>query len=254
MKYAPILLFLFAAAAGCQGDFDPDDVFVAAGATAETPASGAPVGQATGTILPTPDLVVSETFLPVVQHAYFPLEPGTFRIYEGDKEGLPRRDEIRVLHGYRVILDVECTQAFQQVYLDGELVEVTTEWFAQDQQGNVWKFGEASFALEEGLFVLDDDSWLAGEEGALPWLFLAADPQVGDVYVEIRPDGQDTVVVLSVSESESVPVGQFDNCLQVLENPDDPDDQDLIIYGPGVGMLSEEHDDGRIELTAFGRE
>lgn len=200
------------------------------------PMAGAPLGVA---------------FVAGVDHPYFPMTPGVLRVYEGDDEGLARRDEVRVAPGLRVIAGVPCTAAVQDVFLDGELAEQTTEWFAQDVEGSVWKFGEESFEYEDGEPVRTADSWVAGADGAVAWRLLAADPSPGDVLFGYGPEGEDRFEVLSVTGTATVPAGTFQDCLEVAENADDPDDADLIIYAPGVGLVSEQSADGRIDLTAI---
>ena len=92
------------------------------------------------------------------------------------------------------------------------------------------------------------DAWDAGVDGAEAFMVLAADPRVGDVYVD-GGDG-DELTVLSLGTTVTVPFGTFEGCLEVQEtNPEDPDDEDLIIYAPGVGMVSESAADARIELV-----
>jgi hypothetical protein len=184
-----------------------------------------------------------------LDHPYFPMVPGSVRIYEGHAEGEARRDEIRVLEEPREIAGVACTAIYQEVYLDGELAEVTTEWFAQDGEGSIWRFGEETFEIEAGVPLLSPDSWLAEEEGAVAWLFLPGSPQVGETYAGYRPGSHDSYTVVSLDQSAEVPAGHYQQCMEVEENPDDPDDADIILYAPGTGMVSEESADGKIELT-----
>jgi hypothetical protein len=137
----------------------------------------------------------------------------------------------------------------QEVYLDGVHSETTIEWYAQDAQGNVWKFGEQSVELDEGEWVVSDDSWLAGLDGARPWLILAAKPELGDRYVGNAADGQDELIVIGVNETVLVPAGEFIGCIRLHENPDDPNDSDIILVGPGAGLVSEQSSGGTILLT-----
>ena len=189
-------------------------------------------------------------FVDEVDHAYFPLTPGAAWTLEGDEDGERRRDEVRVGEERRRILGVECTPLVQDVTVDGVLVETTTEWFAQDRGGNVWKFGEESLELDDdGLFVPTDDSWIAGTDGARPWQAFAASPRVGDVYEGYQPGGVDRFRVESVTETVTVPAGTFEGCLRLLENPDDPEDADVLLYAPGVGRVSETSSSGRIDLV-----
>jgi hypothetical protein len=206
------------------------------------------------------DLGLSPTTNPAfyargVSHGYFPLVPGTLWVYEGDDEGLPLREEVRILAQERVISGVPCVGVEERAWVDGELKEVTTEWYAEDRRGNVWKFGEESFEADDlGGLVPTADSWLAGQPGTWPWLALSADPQPGDVIAGYTPVGQDDLYVQSVSETAVVPAGTFLGCLQILENPDEPDDTDIILYAPGVGRVSEQNASGSMQLTEHRQE
>jgi hypothetical protein len=189
----------------------------------------------------------------MVDHVYFPLLPGSSWSYAGDEDGLPKREEVRVLDEPHLILGVACTAVVEDAFEDGELVETTTQWFAQDTDGNVWIFGEESLEYAGGPPVPTEDSWRAGVDGKQAWIFLAGNPQVGDIYAGNRGDGWDQNEVMSVTASAAVPAGAFLGCLDVEEtNPDDPEDVDRILYGPGVGRVSETSDTGAVQLTSFG--
>jgi hypothetical protein len=248
-RYALIPLLLAVALAGCEFDED-DETSLLVGDTN--------TGNPTGTLPGNPPEVVPVPSAPTepdayeadIDNPYLPMIPGTVRIYEGDDDGHFRRDVVRILHETRVIEGVTCTEMYQEVYRDGELAEATSHWYAQDRDGNVWVYGEDSLEYEDGHAVTSEDSWLAGVGGMRPWMVLAGDPQVGDVYLGANPTGREQVQVLSVNDSTSVPAGRFENCVAVEESdPDDPEDVDLIIYGPGAGMVSEESPAGRIELV-----
>jgi hypothetical protein len=189
-------------------------------------------------------------FVAGVDHRWFPIEPGRVWVYEGVDDGLPKREEVRTLDEHRLIAGVSCTAIEETGFLDDELVDRTTEWFAQDHRGNVWKFGEESFEADGGIMVRTDDSWVAGVAGARPWLAFPADPAVGARYVGYRPGGQDVHMVASTTSTADVPAGVFLGCLEIVENPDDPDDSDIILYGPGVGRVSEVNSSGYVELVS----
>jgi hypothetical protein len=194
-----------------------------------------------------------------VDHAFLGLVPGLVRVYEGHDEGSFRRDRVEVLEEPETVFGVACTAVRQEVFLDGVLAEVTTEWYASDAGGNVWMFGEASVEIEDHVPVPAEDSWQAGVDGAVPWMVLGAEVEVGQVYSGSHPGGREEVTVLALDQSVAVPAGIFEGCLVVVEtNPEDEpvdvEDADRIIYAPAVGMVSEDSPGGRIELVSFGPE
>lgn len=192
-----------------------------------------------------------------IEHPYFPTDSGRTWVLEGVYEGRRRREVVRALEQSREILGIACVAMRQEVAVEDVLVELTTEWFAQDLHDNVWKFGEETVEFLDGQFERSPDSWIAGEGDAVPWMALAAEPRVGDVYLGYRPGGWERSVVLSASEVAVVPAGTFVDCLQVLEDPedpddpDDPDDEDIILYAAGVGRVFEECAAGRVELVSI---
>jgi hypothetical protein len=198
-----------------------------------------------------PPSVNPAAFVAGVDHSYFPMSPGTHWVLEGEDEGLPAREEIRVLDETRLLAGVECTGLLEEIFVGGVLVERTTEWYAQDRHGSVWKFGEETFEWDGVAFVLGDDSWEVGAGDAVPWLAFPADPHAGDTFTGYRPGGTDVFHVVSTTETATVPAGVFVDCLQLLENPDDPEDTDVILYAPGVGRVSERSTTGRLELVSM---
>lgn len=64
---------------------------------------------------------------------------------------------------------------------DGELLELAFDYFAQDDDGNVWYFGEDVWNYEDGEVTDDEGTWLAGRDGP-PGLILPARPTVGQVF------------------------------------------------------------------------
>jgi hypothetical protein len=197
------------------------------------------------------DLSDPAAFKSVVENPYFPIQPGTVWVYEGTEEGGFRHEEMRVLEEPRLIWGIACTGIREERFQDGDLAEVTTEWFAEDRRGNVWKFGEESIEFEGAGFERTADSWVVGEGDAVPWMMISARPAVGESYAGYRPGGQDLMLVESISASVLTQAGAFVNCLQILENPADPEDQDIILYAAGVGRVQEISTSGRIELVSI---
>ena len=252
-RCALILLSMVVLLGGCAGGLDDDDFAT----IAAEPELDSPVVEPEQTAVPvvgnagvyTPEIIdpSEATFVDGVDHIYMPLPEGREWVYEGTKEGQFRRDEMRILPDPEIIEGVACAARYQEVFLDGELVEQTTEWFAQDTQGNVWKFGEESFEFSDGAWALDEDSWRAGVDETAAWKFLAGTPEVDDLYTD---DGVETRIVLSLNETVDVPAGAFGGCLKIGENQDDPDDKDIVIYSPSVGLVSEDNAAGRLELIS----
>jgi hypothetical protein len=182
-------------------------------------------------------------------HPFFPLTAGTQWRYVGTKDGAWHEELVRVDDEPRVIDGVVCTPLVQEVRIDGALDHVTTEWFAVDADGNVFKFGEQAldFGGERAEPVVE--SWFAGEGGAFAWRYLAASPSPGDEVLGYSTEGTERVTVLRSDATDAVAAGTFTGCIEVDEEHDDPKDADIVLYAPGVGRTSETSAGGRIELV-----
>ncbi len=181
-------------------------------------------------------------FLGVVDNPCFPLTPGTTHIYEGQTSDGFERVEDFVTHRPNRILGVDCTEVLNRAFLDGELIEETLDWYAQDVHGNVWYFGEFSTEFAGGVPVSTEGSWEAGVDGAQPGIIMLADPEVGDTYRQEFYEGvaEDMARVHSLGESVCVSYGCFEDVLVTKEwTPLEPGHIEYKYYAPGVGLILE---------------
>jgi len=179
-------------------------------------------------------------FVAVIDNPFMPLIPGTTFIYEGQTaEGL-EHEEVFVTSNTKSILGVTCVEVRDTSTVNGELVEDTLDWFAQDTDGNVWYFGENAKQLAGGLIVGVEGSWTAGVDGAKPGIVMKAHPAVSDFYRQEFSLGvaEDIAEVVSLTESATVPYGSFTNCLKTEEtSPLEPDALENKYYAAGIGQV-----------------
>jgi hypothetical protein len=122
----------------------------------------------------------SAKFVAGVDNPWFPLKPGSEWHYRGLKDGKPSTEVVRVTGTTKVIQGVTTTAVDDKLYLDGKLEERTTDWYAQDRQGNVWYFGEDTAELDsQGHVKSTEGTWKAGVDGAQAGIFMTADPRPG---------------------------------------------------------------------------
>jgi hypothetical protein len=182
-------------------------------------------------------------FVAGVDNPFFPLTPGTTYIYEGDEYV-----EVTVTHDTREVMGVTCMIVRDTVWEDGELVEDTYDWYAQDKDGNVWYMGEDTREYEDDEVVSTEGSWEAGVDGAKPGVIMWGDPQPGEPYYQEYYEGEaeDMAQVLSRSET---PTGAF---LVIHEwTPLEPGHGEHKYYVKGIGLVLEvvsEGGDGFMEL------
>ena len=159
--------------------------------------------------------IASENFADNVTNPYFPLVPGTLLKYiEKDRDGMSE-NEFAVTSDTKLILGVRCVVAHISVQKNDRVAEDTYEWFAQDKEGAVWCFGNATREISAGGKVSTEGSWQAGVNGALPGVFMPADPKPGPSYRQEYAPGtaEDMAEVVGIHESVTVPAGKFDDCV-----------------------------------------
>ncbi len=185
-------------------------------------------------------------FVRDVDNPYYPLTPGARWVYEGeaDTPGKTEHTEVVVLAERKEILGVSTTVVRDTVSVDGVVIEDTYDWFAQDDEGNVWYFGESVKNYENGRFVDSHGSFEAGVDGALPGIVMRAHPAVGDAYRQEFYAGQaeDLARIERIGGSKTVPAGTYTDVLVTTDwNPLEPDVVEQKTYAPGVGVIFEEH-------------
>ena len=183
-------------------------------------------------------------FQAVVDNPWFPLKPGTVWVYKGSKDGEPVREVVAVTDGKQKIDGVPCVVVHDQLFdADGKLIEDTTDFYSQDRQGNVWYFGEVTVALDDkGNLTDTEGSWLAGEDGARPGIFMEADPKVGHSHRQEYYPGhaEDRFKILDLTAAVETPYGSYTDSLLTQETTAlEPDIVDHKNYVKGVGEVAE---------------
>jgi len=188
-----------------------------------------------------------------IDNKYFPLKPGTRLIYEGTSDGEPTKDVFVVTYQTKEILGVTTRVIHDTAYVNGQVSEVTDDWFAQDDGGNVWYLGEFTTEVETGSH---EGSWQAGVDRAKPGIIMLAEPEVGDKYYEefLKGVAEDQAVVVSVDESICVPFGCFNNVVVTKDfTALEKGVADLKYYAPGIGEIKEDRIQGGSEVLELVR-
>lgn len=203
--------------------------------------------------------VLPTTWAAAVTNPYFPLLPGTRLEYRGQTDEGLETIVIEVLAATRIVNGVQAVALRDRVYIDGELVEDTEDWFAQDAEGNVWYLGEDSKEIENGQVVSRAGSWQWGLNGALPGIIMWADPasHVGESYRQeyLRGEAEDWGKVIAVNQAVTVPYGTLTNCIETEDwNGLEPDERERKFYCPDIGVTLETAGSERVELIQLSRD
>ena len=195
-------------------------------------------------------------FVRSITNPYLPYRPGTVYVYTGVKDGQPQRDVVRVTHRTRRILGVTATVVTDVATHAGTVLEQTTDWYAQDRQGNVWYLGEATKARNPDGTYDTSGSWLAGAHGARPGIVMTAHPRVGDAHRQEYWAGhaEDQYWLVDMASSVTVPRGAFAHAARTLEwSRLEPGVIDEKFYVKGIGVVKELAASGPPEIARLAR-
>lgn len=183
-----------------------------------------------------------DSFVEGVDNPYFPLQPGSTYVYETRTDEGVERIEVEVLAEKRDVMGISATVVRDTVTLDGELVEDTFDWYAQDADGDVWYLGEDVSNYENGVFSDKAGSWEAGVDGAQPGVIMYAHPssRIGESYRQEYYVGhaEDMADLVAADASVTVPAGAFVDVVKTLDyTPLEPDLKEEKYYAVGIGLV-----------------
>jgi len=188
---------------------------------------------------------------------------GSTWTYSSETEDGTEEILLDVLPDTRDVAGVTCVVVRDQVFLDGVIVEDTHDWYAQDDDGNVWYFGEEvdnyNYADDGTLIdITHDGSWEAGEDvagagaNAQPGIVMNATPQLRTSYRQEYYEGEAEDMAFIVRDDARVELSDgtvYENCIQTLDwVPLEPYALEFKFYASGVGMVMETTMDG-LEVT-----
>jgi hypothetical protein len=179
-------------------------------------------------------------FTTKVDNPYFPLVPGTKRVYrETGTEG-EQRSEVMITHNTKKIQGIDTVVVHDVVTeANGTLVEDTWDWYAQDKQGTVWYLGEAVKNYTDGELTNTEGSWEAGVDGAYAGVIMPAHSMAGQVYRQeyYKGHAEDSAKVLAVGEKVTVAYGSYANVLKTEDSTPLKPEREHRYYAPGVGLV-----------------
>jgi hypothetical protein len=220
---------------------------LAAGALAAQ--AGAP--QATGGGIDPAD------FTDPVPNPYYPMEPGQVSVLRGRDQGQAFFEKVRVTDRTKKIQGVTTTVIRDLLWEDGYLAERTWDWYAADNAGNVWYFGEATQTLDEqGNVTGTHGSWRAGVDGAVAGIIMPADPRVSDAYRQEFYEGEaeDQGWIVQIAAKKEVRYGRLDHLVRSFEwSRLEPKVMVEKLFAPGLGLVYENVIAGGVESLELVR-
>ncbi|HSI34754.1 MAG: hypothetical protein ACAI43_13020 [Phycisphaerae bacterium] len=185
-----------------------------------------------------------------ITHPFLPLSSLKQDVLEGNEGG----KKTRIVRTVRRDLtktfkidgrDVPALVMEDRDYEDGKLSEVTLDYFAQDDAGNVYYLGEDVDEYRDGKVVGHDGAWLFGKDTPVPGVLLPATPKVGDKFrsEDVSNEISEKNEVVSISETVKTPAGEYRDCVKVKESLADGTTE-YKYYAKGVGVVRETPHDG----------
>jgi len=181
-----------------------------------------------------------------VSNPMFPLVVGTQFVYQGtivDSDGTkPHSVVFTVTDLWKQVDGVRTVVALDQDFREGTLQEVELAFFAQDDTGNVWNFGEYPEEYDNGKFTGAPSTWIRGTDGAYGGIHMLSQPKVGAQYREgLVPaiEFDDVSRVARTGQVTCMRAGCYRQVLVVDEtSPNDPTSGHQIkYYSPRTGLV-----------------
>lgn len=187
-------------------------------------------------------------FTHVVDNPSFPLVPGTTYTFLEKEGGEVRNNKVTVTRDTKMILGVKCVVVHDTVSVGGVLQEDTLDWYAQDKQGAVWYFGEATREFKSGGRVSTEGSWEAGVKGAQPGIVMPGSPKPGEPYRQeyLKGEAEDMGQVVAVGETVTVPFGTFTDCVRTKDWSLLERGSEKKWYARGLGLVRAESSSGEV--------
>ena len=177
-----------------------------------------------------------------IDNPYWPMRPGSRWVYrETDPEGTRQRVVVTVTRKTKRIANGVTARVVHDVVTEkGRPVEITDDWYAQDNKGNIWYLGEYTKEFENGRFVSTEGSFEAGVDGAQAGIIMPAKPRPGMRYRQeyYAGEAEDKGQIVSLREQAEVPFGHFRRALMTKDtNPLEPKILEFKFYARGVGPV-----------------
>ncbi len=180
-----------------------------------------------------------------IDNEWLPLKPGRQYVYEGttvdEGEVLEHRVIITVTDLKKMINNIPTVVTWDLDYSNGELVEAELAFFAEDDDGNVWRMGEYPEEYEDGKFI-GADCWINGIEGSIAGISMLSKPYVdAPSYSQgwaPSVDFTDRGKVDQMGIKNCVPVDCYEDVLVISETSIlEPDAEQLKYFARGVGNI-----------------
>jgi hypothetical protein len=197
-----------------------------------------------------------------INNPLLPLVPGTVMIYRAETPDGCEQNRVEVTSEIKhIAAGIDARPVHDQVFAGATCAEATAltedtfDWYAQDNDGNVWYLGEDSKECDTNGCTQSDGSWEAGADVAnagtlgVAGIIMLAHPRKGDGYQQEFYEGhaEDIAAVQAVdidvtlSRPDAHQPRLFHHCLNTKERSTlESGSVAQKYYCPNIGMVAEE--------------
>lgn len=182
-------------------------------------------------------------FSTTIDNEYFPLAVGSRWVFEGVDDGAALRVEMTVLDETEDVAGVTTRVVEVSEREDGELIEISRDFYAQAPDGTVCYYGEDVDVYEGGSVVGHSGQWRAGDNDNAAGILMPGTPRVETKFQQEYAPGtaEDMSAIMALGESVTVTAGSFTDALWAIDwNPLEGDtsaDGEDKYYARGIGLV-----------------
>jgi len=185
-----------------------------------------------------------------IDNGFFPLPIGHRVTLEGEEGSAHLLVRITSLDETETVAGVETRVVEEFESKDGNVVEISRNFFAQAADGTVCYFGEDVDIYDgSGNVTSHSGAWRAGEDGNLPGVFMPPSLEVGQAFrQEIAPGiAEDQSKVIALGERTELPAGTFDDTATLRDGSPLDGSTGEKVYARGIGLIV----DGAARLSEY---
>jgi hypothetical protein len=185
-----------------------------------------------------------------IDNEFFPLPVGHRVTLEGEEGSAHLVVRITSLDETETVAGVETRVVEEFESKDGNVVEISRNFFAQAADGTVCYFGEDVDIYDgAGNVTSHSGEWRAGEDENLPGVFMPPSLEVGQAFrQEIAPGiAEDQSKVIALGVRMEVPAGIFEDTATLRDGSPLDGGTGEKVYARGIGLIV----DGPARLTKY---
>lgn len=175
-----------------------------------------------------------------IDNEFFPLVVGDQLVLSGDDDGTTVSVRITVLDEVENVAGVDTRVVEEAESEDGELVEISRNFFAQASDGTVCYFGEDVDIYEGGAVVSHGGAWRAGDGDNLPGIIMPGAPETGTAFEQEHAPGvaEDMSAITALGDTVATPAGEFTDTVRAFDwDALGGSGGDVKYYASGVGLI-----------------